>query len=92
METLQRTILEKGIENVKIQFIGESCIRNEPDAVCTLAKYWENDDYSAYVHKIVAISEKPYINAWGEMFPNKFAYYISDLESAIRSGNATIIT
>ena len=91
MKTLQEAIVERGIENVKIQFIGESCIDNELNAICTLSKYLKDDDFTGYVHKIVVTSEKPYINTWGEERPNNHSYYFSDLESDIKHGYAKII-
>ncbi len=95
MKTLQRVICEKGIENVKIQFVGDIHFTPTENAICRLEKYWADDDYSNYVHKIKVVEDKPYIikTLTGDHeYPAKnFAFYMSDLEQYFEKGEAKII-
>ena len=81
--TLQNTILKYGLDKVKIEEKENSFwLHNDIPVVCDLQKYWDNDDFNKYVHKIKVID------------PNtgySFGYYMSDLESNIRTGRAKII-
>lgn len=95
MKILQKAILEKGIENVQIQFITDVHWTGTENPICNLAKYWDDDDYSGYVHKIKVVENKPYIikTIMGETeYPPKYnSYYMCDLEQYFKDGSAIIL-
>jgi hypothetical protein len=93
-DKLQSVIQEIGIENVRLRVNGEAHWTPNKDAICKLSKYWENDDFNSYVHKIYVIDMSPAITSgvFGiETRIAKHAYYMSDLESSIRRGTFVIM-
>jgi|GEM_PF-6765291 len=94
MRKLQSVILEKGIENVRIQFIGNASFTETVDAICRLEAYPGSEDFTAvYIHKITVIEVKKTMTKilWVPINNSK-NFYMSDLEAMINAGYVVIMS
>ncbi len=76
---LRELINAIGIENVKILMpIETHWLYNKEPILCTLEKYWEDDDFSDHIYKIKVVHNT-------EEGKRSYSYYMDDLEHSLKN-------
>lgn len=81
--TLQQTIVSRGLDHVVLLAHDDIPVINIPRGfVSLLRKYWDDDDFTDYVHKIRVSTPTSEHYHYSQGFP----FYMCDLEKEIREG------